>query len=250
MFREFHHQVRGRGHAAEGTPCQDRTAYLTRAGVQVACLADGAGSAAQSQHGAHTVVREGCRLLAARFHEYVSRDDGAQIKREIVDELGKQLEKTARRQRCEARDLASTFLAVAVSGDRFIAAHVGDGVIGYLKAGALKVVSAPDNVGIANQTTFVTSEAAAASMRLLRGSAADVAGFLLMSDGAETTLYNQKTQQLATACRKIIDLLGAGGALSVPLSRLQIRRLLGGAIRKGTKDDCGLVVLARELPAV
>ena len=87
-------------------------------------------------------------------------------------------------------------------------------------------------------------------MRLLRGSAADVAGFLLMSDGAETTLYNQKTQQLATACRKIIDLLGAGGALSVPLSRLQIRRLLGGAIRKGTKDDCGLVVLARELPAV
>lgn len=249
MFREFHHQVRGRGHAAEGTPCQDRTAYLTRAGVQVACLADGAGSAARSEHGAHAVVRQGCRLLAERFHEFDSRDDGAQIKREIINELRQQLHKTARRQRCEVRDLASTFLAVAVSGDRFIAVHVGDGVIGYLKAGALKVVSAPDNVGIANQTTFVTSEAAVASMRLLRGSATDVSGFMLMSDGAETSLYNQKTQQLATACRKIINLLGAGGALSVPVSRLQIRRLLGGVIRNATKDDCGLAVLARELRA-
>lgn len=188
-------------------------------------------------------------MLAERFHEYDSRDDGAQIKHEILDELRRQLDNTARRRKCEVRDLASTFLAVAVSGDRFIAVHVGDGVIGYSKAGTLKVVSAPDNVGIANQTTFVTSEAAVASMRLLRGSTADVSGFLLMSDGAEATLYNQKTQQLATACRKIINLLGAGGALSVPVSRVQIRRLLGGAIRNGTKDDCGLAVLARELRA-
>ena len=52
------------------------------------------------------------------------------------------------------------------------------------------------------------------------------------------------------AAGRVARELGAGGALSVPLSRLQIRRLLGGAIRKGTKDDCGLVVLARELPAV
>lgn len=193
-------------------------------------------------------MREGCRLLAERFHEFDSRDDGAQIKREIVAELRHQLDKTARRQRCEVQDLASTFLAVAVSGERFIAVHVGDGVIGYLKAGALKVISAPDNVGIANQTTFVTSESASASMRLLRGSTTDVSGFLMMSDGAETTLFNQRTQQLANACRKIVNLLGAGGALSVPVSRLQIRRLLGGAIRNGTKDDCGLAVLARELP--
>lgn len=249
MFREFHHQVRGRGHTAEGKPCQDRTAYLARSGVQVVCLADGAGSAARSEYGAQAVVREGSRLLVERFHELNSRDDGAQVKREIVHQLRQRLDQTARRQQCEVRDLASTFLAVAVCGDRFIAVHVGDGVIGYLKTGVLKVVSAPDNVEIANQTTFVTSEAAVASMRLLRGSTAEVSGFVLMSDGAETSLYHQKTQQLATACRKMINLLGAGGGLSVPVSRLQIRRLLGTTIRNATKDDCSLAVLARELPA-
>src|SRR5690606_42119695 len=62
---------------------------------------------------------------------------------------------------CTFAELASTFLAVAVSAERFLVVHIGDGVIGYVKNGELRVISAPDNAEFANQTTFVTSPDAA-----------------------------------------------------------------------------------------
>lgn len=36
-----------------------------------------------------------------------------------------------------------------------------------------------------------------------------VTGFVLMSDGTENSLYNHRTQKLASACSKIIGLVGA-----------------------------------------
>ena len=86
MFREFHYQVRGRGHALEGTRGQDRTAYFSRGGVQVMCLADGAGSASHAELGAQTLVDAGCRLFVDRFAEF-AREDGAQLKLDIVTHL-------------------------------------------------------------------------------------------------------------------------------------------------------------------
>ncbi|MCB8045052.1 protein phosphatase 2C domain-containing protein [Microbacterium oxydans] len=61
MFKEFHHQARGRGHELDGTRGQDRTQYLSRSGVQAICLADGAGSALHSELGAQAVVDERMR---------------------------------------------------------------------------------------------------------------------------------------------------------------------------------------------
>ena len=157
MFKEFHYQVRGHGHLRDGTPVQDRTKYLSRGGVQVLCLADGAGSASHSEFGAQAVVDEACAMLVDRFAEFATSDDGARVKVELLEQLLSKLNDVANRHGVEASDLASTFLCVAVSGERFLGAHVGDGVVGYLKNGQLKVISAPDNSEFANQTTFVTS---------------------------------------------------------------------------------------------
>ncbi|MGE3193853.1 MAG: PP2C family serine/threonine-protein phosphatase [Microbacteriaceae bacterium] len=246
MFREFHHQTRGRGHVEDGTPCQDRTAYLNRAGIQVLCLADGAGSATRSELGAQALVDEGCKLLAESFQQVISRNDGAQVKVEIVQRLLRRLVRVAQRRHLEMRDLAATFLAVAVSDSQFIAIHVGDGVIGYVKDGELKVISAPDNDEFANQTTFVTSESAATTMRLLRGSLSGVTGFVLMSDGPANSLFDHRSNTLATACRKVIELVASASPFSVPGYKYQIRRLLDTKIRESTKDDCSLAVFGRD----
>ncbi len=169
MFNEFHYQVRGRGHEQDGTRGQDRTAYLSRRGVQVLCLADGAGSATYSEYGAQAVVEEGCALLAEHFADLVASGDAEQSRREILERLRARLGQVAARLDCSVADLASTFLAVAVSADRFIVIHIGDGVIGYIKHGDLRVISTPDNDEFANQTTFVTSANVSASTRLSRG---------------------------------------------------------------------------------
>ena len=245
MFREFHHQTRGRGHIEDGTPCQDRTAYLNRAGIQVLCLADGAGSAAKSELGAQALVSEGSRLLADSFRTIITREDGALVKVELVQRLLSCVEQVAKRKGLGVRDLAATFLAVAVSDDQFIAVHVGDGVIAYVKNGELKLISGPDNEEFANQTTFLTSESAATTMRLLRGALDGVTGFLMMSDGPASTLFDYRSKTLAPACRKIVDLMSTASTFSAPSYRRQIRRLLETKISDSTKDDCSLAIFGR-----
>lgn len=248
MFREFHYQVRGRGHALNGTRGQDRTAYLSRGGVQVLCLSDGAGSAEHSEIGAQTLVEAGCELLASRFGEFAASNDGVDVKLTIARHLEERLTDVAIRLNVPVRDLAATFLAVAVAGDRFLVVHVGDGVVGFVKEGNAEVVSGPDNSEFANQTTFVTSHSAAAAMRVLRGGLLGVTGFLLMSDGTAHSLYDTRAGALAPACRKLVELLGAAPTYEVknPRYRKELRRLVDTRIRAATKDDCSIGILARK----
>lgn len=176
--------------------------------------------------------------------------DGARVKAEIVQRLLTRLDRTAVRHACARTDLAATFLAVAVDATSFIAVHVGDGVIGYVKHGELKVVSGPDNDEFANTTTFVSSESTAASMRLLRGSLEGVSGFVLMSDGAADSLFNHQTSRLAPACAKMIALTARAphARAKDPRYKKQLRTLLDTRIRDATRDDCSIGVFGRRLP--
>lgn len=247
MFKEFHYQVRGHGHLRDGTPVQDRTKYLSRGGVQALCLADGAGSAARSELGAQAVVDEGCAALVERFNEFEVSSDGARVKVELHERLLTRVGNLADRHRLELRDLASTFIGLAMSGDRFLGAHIGDGVVGYLKNGQLQVISAPDNSEFANQTTFVTSGDAAKSMRLFRGHLEGVSGFILMSDGTGESLFDYRTGRLAGACSKLITAVGNAPAQQGKHSdyKKRMRRLIDNQVRNATKDDCSIGVLAR-----
>jgi serine/threonine protein phosphatase PrpC len=248
VFKEFHYQARGHGHLRDGTPVQDRTNYLSRGGVQVLCLADGAGSATHSQFGAQAVVDEGCVVLVEQFAEYAASNDGIQVKVDLLGRLAAKVAAVAERHNVSPDDLASTFLCVAVSGDRFLGAHVGDGVVGYLKHGDLRVISGPDNAEFANQTTFVTSARALESMRLFRGSLDGVSGFILMSDGSGDSLYDPRTGELAGACSKLIDAVGTAPGRQSKNSdyKKRLRRLVNVTIRNATKDDCSIGILGRQ----
>ena len=54
-------------------------------------------------------------------------------------------------------DLASTLLFVAIKDNKFIMAHIGDGIIGYLKQDELKIATHPMNGEFINTTVFTTS---------------------------------------------------------------------------------------------
>lgn len=249
MFQEFHYQARGRGHALVGMPVQDRTAYLSRGGVQAICLSDGAGSASHSEFGAQALAVEGCELLVSRFLDFVASNDGPAVKLEIVRHLVGKLEAVAERIGVTAKDLAATFLAVAVHRDTFLVVHVGDGVVGYVKDGQPHVISRPDNSEFANQTTFLNSESAAVGMRILRGGLDGVSGFVLMSDGTASSLFNFRSQELAPACKKLVEQVGSAPTFKVrnPAHKKRMRRLVDTRLRHATKDDCSIGILARRL---
>ena len=211
------------------------------------CLSDGAGSATHAEFGAQILVEEGCRLLADRFSEFIVSKDGVYVRNEIAMQLLARLEGDARRLNVELEDLAATFLAVGVSDEHFFIIHVGDGVIGLVRNGESTVASGPDNSEFANQTTFLTSKAAASSMRLLRGRTDGISGFILMSDGTAHSLYNTRTCELAPACLKLVDALAsAPSAQTKNLEyKQQFRKFLSTKIRQATKDDCSIGILAR-----
>ncbi|WP_454229291.1 PP2C family serine/threonine-protein phosphatase [Propioniciclava flava] len=206
------------------------------------CLADGAGSASHSQFRAQTVVDEGCAALVEQFAEFASSDDGVKVKVALLERLVSKVASVAERHDVTSEDLASTFLCVAVAGDTFLGAHVGDGVVGFLKHGDLRVISGPDNSEFANQTTFVTSSHALESMRLFRGSLDGVDGFILMSDGAGESLFDSGTGQSAKACSKLISTVAAmrGSQSKTSEHRKRLRRLVDITIRDATKDDCSI----------
>lgn len=245
-WREYAYQVPGRGHELDGKPGQDRFRYESRNRVQVLCLADGAGSAQLSEHGAQVVVTAGCDFAVDRYgfgrSSSVSRYGNA-----LHEHLLVELSKTATRLGCDLKDLASTFLCVAVTERFFVAVQIGDGVVGAERNGELDVVTFPDNGEFANVTTFVTSHNAASSMQVVSGDIEDYTGFILMSDGTADSLYNYESRTLARACGTLFRIVSDAPTYAVanPAYKKELKRIMDLQIRAGTDDDCSIGILAR-----
>ncbi|MCH3960186.1 MAG: protein phosphatase 2C domain-containing protein [Selenomonas sp.] len=245
MWRIVQCDMQGRGHKKLGIPCQDKTFFCQRNGIQVIALADGAGSAKFSEDGAKIAVECVCDKLAMHFEEYLVADDGVSVKRELLQAVRAGLQAKAVDLACETVDLASTLLAVAVSEDHYILMHIGDGVIGYLKESELKVASAPENGEFINTTVFTTSACALQSMKLMKGKLGAIAGFVLMSDGTETSFYHRRDKRLAEVLKRIMH-----RSVLLPTKEIEkeLRRSFKDVITQVTTDDCSLILLARRSP--
>lgn len=265
----------GSSHAETGVPCQDQVGYMvSENGVTVFALSDGAGSARYSHYGAYIATHRAMELVSGHFEEAFRCPHGSsEFKRNLVEALQRDLVKAAivginlsdeerilnnepdRSEallvQCGVRDLACTLLLVAIKGDRYIALHLGDGVVGAdckrFGRRRLMVISGPANGEYANETVFVTSSNAAQEIRIKVGrlsvGSREICGFILMSDGPEVALFNKKTKELAPSCVKLFD---AGRCLDSDVMSEQLISTLKNAIQKKTADDCSLVVATTE----
>lgn len=235
--------VQGRAHKKSNIPCQDKTNSSFLSDVTVVALADGAGSAKMSEYGAELATKNICSLMVENFDNYFRNDDGATVKSQIIDELVDVLQKKSEELDCEIKELASTLLFVAVKNEHFILSHIGDGVIGYLKEDELKIASQPENGEFSNETTFVTSQNSIMNMRLIKGELGKIEGFVLMSDGAEISLYNKKENKLSDGLKKIIKM---SNFIDAKILEEQLKRTFENVITKATTDDCSIVIMARK----
>ena len=236
-------QVQGRGHIRNQIPCQDKTKTVFKNGTYVIALSDGAGSAKLSHYGASCVVDSISDLFIQRFEELFNSEDGRQVKLAIIEKILSDIHSKAEELCCTPQDLAATMLVTAVNNERFIIAHVGDGVIGYLDGNVLKTASVPSNGEHANETYFVTSKDAINTMKLFKGSIKNIAGFVLMSDGTEQSLYNKKRNTLSPA---IIKLMQRNIILDEEVMCGQLESNFKNVIITRTYDDCSIALLSRE----
>ena len=208
-------------------------------------LADGAGSRPRSEIGAEAVVRASLRMLLTQFdqiYDMCERNPNL-ARRHIHERLMSVLVREAARHECEVDALASTLLFVAFKGGRFVAAHVGDGVIVQVdEHGTAKTLSHPENGEYANTTVFVTDLKSMEKLRLFHGDAASsVAGFALMSDGCAESLYDKKTGQPAAAIGKLL-------LWNREFSKKKMKSILESnmeqAFSKKSADDCSLALMS------
>lgn len=235
--------VQGRSHIKSNTPCQDKTYSTVRNDIYVIALADGAGSARLSHYGAETVTSHICSELTEKFDNYFTDSNGVIVKQKLIDGLMQVLCSKAEALECEIKDLASTLLFVAVKNDQFILAHIGDGVIGYLKNDELRIASQPENGEFVNTTVFTTSKDAIMSLKLIKGAIGEITGFVLMSDGTEVSLYHKKEHKLADVIKKIMQL-----CTFLPVEKIQgqLQKSFENVIIQATTDDCSIILLAKK----
>ncbi|ONI42900.1 hypothetical protein AN640_06980 [Candidatus Epulonipiscium fishelsonii] len=243
MWKTAKCEIQGRGHEKENIPCQDKTFYIKKGDTTVIALADGAGSARLSQHGAATITKFIGEEFIENFNLYFEQSNGAIVKQELGNKIITRLESLSVELDCKSEDLASTLLFVAVKNNDFIIGHVGDGVIGYLKNGDMKIASEPNNGEFVNSTVFTTSPNFINSFKLIKGEVEEIQGFVLMSDGSETSLYNKNEKQLSPMINKIMNLF-------IEISQDELEKMLLNAfqsmIKPKTLDDCSIVFMAYE----
>jgi len=240
IWNTLQSRVQGRSHIANGTPCQDATHIIADGDFCALALSDGAGSAKLSHFGSRAISAKICEILRENFDDYFACDDALKVKQDILVKCLATLNDLAASHACEIKELACTLLAVAAKGGNFIIAHIGDGVIGYLKDGELKVASDPENGEFANTTIFVTSKNALPTMKLIKGALGDIRAFFAMSDGTAAGLYAKRERKFGKAILRHIYL----SAFDAALAQSSLDALIASQVRAKTTDDCSLAIMS------
>lgn len=234
-------RVPGRSHEQDGVQCQDHVNGGTLGGVTAIALSDGCGSVRRADVGAQLTTVAAIDALTRWFDRFSSappRRAGRALLRFVRQQV-------TRRALAEGRavgDFAATLLAVAVRGNHFVAAHIGDGLIVARRGQTDWVISRGQRGEHANETTFVTSARASEGMFFATGTMPGLTAIALMSDGSAESMFARSESKLAPALASAWSWLDHYPPSTV--SRSLERSVLAFA-RERTMDDCSLALLRR-----
>lgn len=243
--------VAGRSHLKTQTPCQDYVAARESNEVTCIALADGAGSRARSEVGAQVAVTATLAFVCKNFESLWQNMDkhNAKAAQRLVNRCLDAFRRKSAKLGCDINELACTLSFVAYSQGRYLAGHLGDGVIASVDAdGQLRALSTPENGEYANTTLFLTDPKSASRLRLYRGQIEAATGFAIMSDGTAESLYHKSNGVPAPA---ILKLLEWNTTLPIKKMKVVLGDNLQQSIASKTGDDCSLgllSILAREGP--
>lgn len=232
----------GRSHTVTATPCQDYVAARSARGIGCLALADGAGSRSHSEIGAQEAVKATLRALSRNFDDLytLALADPAKVTTRILEECRSAIGKKARLLQLEPDAFACTLMFVAHKDGRYLAGHLGDGVIAIeMEQGTVEVLSHPDNGEYTNTTFFITESDAEAHFRIYTG-VHSAPAFALMSDGTAESLYLRATRRPAGALLKLFQ-------WTRELSKAKAEDILASNLVQvfgaRTTDDCSIGLL-------
>jgi hypothetical protein len=173
--------AQGESHRRRDDPCQDAVAY--RRGPDdtlLFALADGAGSAPQAELGAQTAVAAALDALEAGL---LTGERGAALIAVTFAEAVRALDDLALAGACARAEFAATLIAGVAAPDGLALGQVGDGlVVARGDGGDLCALTQPVRGEYANETVFLTSPTALASLQVVVRPG-PIPALAVMSDG-------------------------------------------------------------------
>jgi hypothetical protein len=236
--------VAGRSHLKTQTPCQDYVAARESNAVTCVALADGAGSRDKSEIGAQVAVTATLAYVCKNFESLWQNMDKhhAKAAQRLVNRCLDAFRRKAAKFGCDTNDLACTLLFVAYSKGRYLAGHLGDGVIVNIDPqGQTQTLSPPENGEFANTTLFLTDPKAASRLRLYRGQIDATNGFAIMSDGSAESLYQKSSGAPAPAVQRLLEW---HATLPGKKFKTVLSDNLQQSIASKTADDCSIGLLS------
>jgi serine/threonine protein phosphatase PrpC len=235
--------VKGISHEKQNKDCHDRYSFKYLSNAVSISIADGAGSVLKPEIGAEIATRQVNKTVTKEF-DYIFEAEATLASHKITHAIRTAFGIYAKRYGLNLKDLATTLLFACVKKDRFIAGHIGDGILACLKNGELIVLSPPDNGEFINETYFITSNSYKAKFRLFKGNLDEIEGFVMMTDGTCESLYDKKEKKLAPIVFTLFDWLDNYTMHEVDTA---LKDNFENLIKKKTTDDCsiGLLKLVR-----
>lgn len=245
-FRVICDIAAGRRNTSDQKDCEDVVAYQRSEsqGWIVVALADGAGSAENAREGAQISAITTIEAVKYNHKEIYAMNDDLAIKfilTEVIERLGQ----AAKEKQQPLKSFASTLLFIVIVKDRFLLGQLGDGRIAVLKSQADQWDSAfsPVKGEFHNETIFTVSSNAQQLIKSREEPVDDIMGCVLMSDGAEESLFERETGKFSAAIDTFyVWLTGKNG-------RKQIKRALSqalqGPMKEKTFDDLSVAIMVK-----
>ncbi len=233
--------VQGRLHEKKDIECQDRVNMYRSGRVVAIALSDGAGSYANSAIGAEEITKRITKIFCTNYYKILRRSN-SEIKKRIIAEINRTLRLLKKKHSLPKKEFSCTLLFVVSDGNRFIAAHIGDGVIGSFNRNKSDVISEPENFEFSNVTSFITSSNLLKYLRVYRGSSKFYDGFVLMSDGSTDSLYNKKKNRLS---KSLVQIKKWTQNYPHEMVNRALDQNMKEIIRHKTHDDCSLIMFVK-----
>lgn len=208
--------VTGNGHIASGKPCQDNHKYeYLGDGWGIAIVSDGAGSSEKSEIGSKLVAYRGVDLFKELIvskgwqtkNELPTNEEWEENAYKVLHRLRDDMELLADKKNVPIKEFSATAIVLIHSPKGLLATHIGDGRAGYKsKDGIWLPLITPHKGEEANQTIFLPHDYWNIPFLKLSGKRVPesivirekIFGFVLMSDGCETTAWQCIQKQEGT----------------------------------------------------
>jgi serine/threonine protein phosphatase PrpC len=231
--------VTGISHERQNIGCHDRFSYKYANNATSISIADGAGSAKYPAIGAEIASRQVNNTITKDF-DWLFNADANDARHKITHAIRTIIGIHAKKQNSIIKDFATTLIFASVKDDKFIAGHIGDGILACLVDNELKMISPPENGEFINETYFITSKSYKSRFRIFKGYLENIKGFVLMTDGTCESLFDKQNKCIAPIVLTLFDWLD-----NYPMEEVNkaLKENFENVIKRKTTDDCSIGLL-------